>query len=168
MVDRYGERKEYPITGGEVEILEKLTEVVRTEDPDFLTGYNIDNFDLPRMEERSEYIDTESEMDRSTLLGWGRVPMNETETKRGWRKPGRIFPNREQNRTWTIKGRIPLDAWWQARQTLRPQRESLRYVSQLLWPDDEEMQKMDIDASKMDEEWASRPCLLYTSDAADD
>ena len=39
----------------------------------------------------------------------------------------------------------------------RPQRESLRYVSQLLWPDDEEMQKMDIDASKMDEEWASRP-----------
>jgi DNA polymerase I len=157
VVDRYGERKEYPITGGEVDILEKLTEVVRTEDPDFITGYNIDNFDLPRMEERSEYIDTESEMDRSTLLGWGRVPINETETKRGWRKPGRIFPNREQNRTWTIKGRIPLDAWWQARQTLRPQRESLRYVSQLLWPDDEEMQKMDIDASKMDEEWASRP-----------
>ena len=157
VVDRFGERKEYPITGAETEILEKLTEVVRTEDPDFITGYNIDNFDLPRMEERSEYIDTESEMDRSTLLGWGRVPINETETKRGWRKPGRIFPNREQNRTWTIKGRIPLDAWWQARQTLRPQRESLRYVSQLLWPDDEEMQKMDIDASKMDEEWASRP-----------
>ena len=26
-----------------------------------------------------------------------------------------------------------------------------------LLPDDEEMQKMDIDASKMDEEWASRP-----------
>ena len=27
----------------------------------------------------------------------------------------------------------------------------------MLWPDDEEMQKMDIDASKMDEEWAARP-----------
>ena len=105
--------------------MEKLTDIVRTEDPDFITGYNIDNFDLPRMEERSEYVDTESEMDRSALLGWGRVPINEAETKRGWRKPGRIFPNREQNRTWTIKGRIPLDAWWQARQTLRPQRESL-------------------------------------------
>ena len=113
-VDRYGERKDYPITGDEKEILEKLTDVVRTEDPDFITGYNIDNFDLPRMEERSEYVDTESEMDRSALLGWGRVPINEAETKRGWRKPGRIFPNREQNRTWTIKGRIPLDAWWQA------------------------------------------------------
>ena len=157
VVDRAGERREYPIVGAETEILEKLTEVVRSEDPDFITGYNIDNFDLPRMEERSEYIDTESEMDRATLLGWGRVPINQAETKRGWRRPGRIFPNREQNRVWTIKGRIPLDAWWQARQTLRPQRESLRYVSQLLWPDDEEMQKMDIDASKMDEEWAARP-----------
>ncbi|MDP6661596.1 MAG: DNA polymerase domain-containing protein [Candidatus Thalassarchaeaceae archaeon] len=157
VVDRAGERVEYPITGAETEILERLTEIVRSEDPDFITGYNIDNFDLPRMEERSEYIDTESEMSRASLLGWARVPMNDAETKRGWRRPGRIFPNREQNRVWTIRGRIPLDAWWQARQTLRPQRESLRYVSRLLWPDDEEMQKMDIDASKMDEEWAERP-----------
>jgi len=157
VVDRAGERVEYPIKGAETEILERLTEIVRSEDPDFITGYNIDNFDLPRMEERSEYIDTESEMSRASLLGWARVPMNDAETKRGWRRPGRIFPNREQNRVWTIRGRIPLDAWWQARQTLRPQRESLRYVSRLLWPDDEEMQKMDIDASKMDEEWAERP-----------
>ena len=154
VVDRAGDRTEYPITGAETDILEKLTEVVRSEDPDFITGYNIDNFDLPRMEERSEFIDTESELDRASLLGWGRVPVNEAEVKRGWNKPGRVFPSRAQNRVWTIKGRIPLDAWWQARQTLRPQRESLRYVSQLLWPDDEEMQKLDIDASKMDEEWA--------------
>ena len=157
IVDRAGKRTEYPITGAETEILEKLTEVVRSEDPDFITGYNIDNFDLPRMEERSEDISPNSESDRAPLLGWGRVPMSESEIKKGWRKPGRIFPNREQNRTWTIKGRIPLDAWWQARQTLRPQRESLKYVSKLLWPDDEEMHKMDIDASKMDEEWAARP-----------
>ena len=157
VVDRAGERTEYPIVGEENEIMERLTQVVRSEDPDFITGYNIDNFDLPRMEERSEFIDTESEIARASLLGWGRVPLNESEAKKGWRKPGRLFPNREQNRVWTIRGRIPLDAWWQARQTLRPQRESLRYVSRLLWPDDEEMQKMDIDASKMDEEWAARP-----------
>ena len=156
-MDRAGERTEYPIVGEENEIMERLTQVVRSEDPDFITGYNIDNFDLPRMEERSEFIDTESEIARASLLGWGRVPLNESEAKKGWRKPGRLFPNREQNRVWTIRGRIPLDAWWQARQTLRPQRESLRYVSRLLWPDDEEMQKMDIDASKMDEEWAARP-----------
>nr|AIF15158.1 DNA-directed DNA polymerase (DPA, polB1) [uncultured marine group II/III euryarchaeote KM3_69_H04] len=69
----------------------------------------------------------------------------------------RKFPSRQQNRVWRIPGRIPLDAWWQARQTLRPQRESLRYVSNLLWPDDEEMHKLDIDASQMDREWAERP-----------
>jgi len=157
IVDRAGKRTEYPIKGAETDILEKLTEVVRSEDPDFITGYNIDNFDLPRMEERSEGISPNSESDRAPLLGWGRVPMSESEIKKGWRRPGRIFPSREQNRTWTIKGRIPLDAWWQARQTLRPQRESLKYVSKLLWPDDEEMHKMNIDASKMDEEWAARP-----------
>ena len=89
---------------------------------------------------------------RGLLAIWRKMKI-----KMGWRRPGRIFPNREQNRVWTIKGRIPLDAWWQARQTLRPQRESLKYVSKLLWPDDDEMHKMDIDASKMDEEWAARP-----------
>ena len=61
------------------------TEVVRTEDPDFITGYNIDNFDLPRMEERSEDISPSSESDRAPLLGWGRVPMSESEIKKGWR-----------------------------------------------------------------------------------
>ena len=154
VVDRGGKRTEFPITGAETEIMEKMTQVVRSEDPDFITGYNIDNFDLPRLEERSEHISPDSENDRSTLLGWGRVPMTDAEIKRGWRRPGRLFPNREQNRVWTIKGRIPLDAWWQARQTLRPQRESLRYVSNLLWPENEDMQKLDVDASRMDEEWA--------------
>ena len=49
VIDRAGKRTEYPITGEVAEILQKLTEVVRLEDPDFITGYNIDNFDLPRM-----------------------------------------------------------------------------------------------------------------------
>jgi DNA polymerase I len=33
----------------------------------------------------------------------------------------------------------------------------LKFVSRLLFPDDEDMQKIDVDASKMDEEWANRP-----------
>jgi len=43
---------------------------------------------------------------------------------------------------------------------LRPQRETLKFVSRLLFPDDEDMQKMDVDASKMDEEWAARPDVV--------
>lgn len=153
VVDRAGVRSEYEFKGEEREIMEGLTSLVRESDPDFVTGYNIDNFDLPRMEERAEVICPRPKYNRSPLFGWGRVPMNEGESKR-------IFPTRQQNRVWRIPGRIPMDAWWQARQTLRPQRESLRYVSQLLWPDDEEMQKLDVDASKMDEEWASRPDVV--------
>ena len=49
-----------------------------------------------------------------------------------------------------------MDAWWQARQALRPKRETLSFVSNLLFPQDDGKQKMDIDASKMDEEWAER------------
>tara|TARA_B100000131_G_scaffold323238_1_gene380793 strand:- start:315 stop:2960 length:2646 start_codon:yes stop_codon:yes gene_type:complete len=156
VVDRAGVRTEHRFrvddeSLGETDILEGLTNLVRREDPDFITGYNIDNFDLPRIEERADAIAPRAKMDRSTMLGWGRVPMIENEAKQR-----RLFPSRQQNRVWQIAGRIPLDAWWQARQTLRPQRESLRYVSRLLW-DNEDMQKMDIDASKMDEEWEKRP-----------
>jgi DNA polymerase I len=41
--------------------------------------------------------------------------------------------------------------------SLRPKRETLKFVAGMLFPEREELQKMDIDASKMDEEWASRP-----------
>ena len=44
--------------------------------------------------------------------------------------------------------------------TIRPQRETLSYVAKLLFPDDEERHKMDVDASKMDEEWAARPDVV--------
>ena len=66
-------------------------------------------------------------------------------------------PKRPQNRDWRNPGRIPVDACGQARQTLQPQRETLKYVSKLLWPEDEDMHKLDIDASQMDREWAERP-----------
>ena len=146
VVDRGGERTEHTFKGEEGDIMEGLTKLIRSEDPDIITGYNIDNFDLPRMEERAGVLAGRSKM---SLNGWGRVPMLQSEN--------RLFPKRQQNRVWRIHGRIPLDAWWQARQTLRPQRETLRYVSKLLWPEDEDKHKLDIDASQMDREWAERP-----------
>jgi len=150
VIDRGGERSEHTFLGEEGDIMEGLTSLVRSEDPDIITGYNIDNFDLPRMEERADVLAGRSKMEAAALFGWSRVPMLQSENKR-------LFPSRQQNRVWRIPGRIPLDAWWQARQTLRPQRESLSYVSKLLWPDDEDKHKLDIDASQMDREWAERP-----------
>ena len=149
VVDRGGERTEHTFKGEEGDIMEGLTKIIRSEDPDIITGYNIDNFDLPRMEERAGVLAGRSKMEAASLNGWGRVPMLQSEN--------RLFPKRQQNRVWRIPGRIPLDAWWQARQTLRPQRETLRYVSKLLWPEDEDKHKLDIDASQMDREWAERP-----------
>ena len=155
VIDRSGERTIHEFTGSEREIMEGLTRLVRDEDPDFITGYNIDNFDLPRTQERSEE-NSNSFSEQSSMFGWGRVPLTNKEI--GMKKPGRrLFPQRQQNRVWRISGRIPLDAWWQARQTLSPQRESLRYVSNLLWPEQDDKQKLDVDASQMDIEWANRP-----------
>ena len=149
VIDRGGERTEHTFQGEEGDIMEGLTKLIRSEDPDIITGYNIDNFDLPRMEERADVLAGRSRMEAAALYGWGRVPMLQSEN--------RLFPKRQQNRVWRIHGRIPLDAWWQARQTLRPQRETLKYVSKLLWPEDEDKHKLDIDASQMDREWAERP-----------
>ena len=39
----------------------------------------------------------------------------------------------------------------------KPRRETLSFVAALLFPDDEDKHKMDVDASNMDEEWATRP-----------
>ena len=154
VIDRSGDRTTHEFIGSEKEIMEGLTRLVRDEDPDFITGYNIDNFDLPRTLERSEE-NSNSFSEQSSMFGWGRVPLTNKEI--GVKKIGRIFPKRQQNRVWRISGRIPLDAWWQARQTLSPQRESLRYVSNLLWPEQDDKQKLDVDASQMDMEWANRP-----------
>ena len=154
VIDRSGQRTIHEFKGSEKEIMEGLTRLVREEDPDFITGYNIDNFDLPRTQERSEE-NSNSFSEQSSMFGWGRVPLTNKEI--GVKKTGRIFPQRQQNRVWRISGRIPLDAWWQARQTLSPQRESLRYVSNLLWPEQDDKQKLDVDASQMDMEWKNRP-----------
>ena len=154
VIDRSGQRTIHEFKGSEREIMEGLTRLVREEDPDFITGYNIDNFDLPRTQERSEE-NSNSFSEQSSMFGWGRVPLTNKEI--GVKKTGRIFPQRQQNRVWRISGRIPLDAWWQARQTLSPQRESLRYVSNLLWPEQDDKQKLDVDASQMDMEWKNRP-----------
>ena len=45
---RTGHRQTFSFVGEEQSIMEELTLVVRSQDPDIITGYNIDNFDLPR------------------------------------------------------------------------------------------------------------------------
>ena len=153
-----GTRQEFSFEGEETYIMEQLTLVVRGQDPDVITGYNIDNFDLPKLNDRMDVQAKRSDWrKRAALFGWGRVEQSEAENKRT--RTG-LIPRRQSNRAWNVAGRSIVDAWWQARMTLRPQRETLSYVSKLLFPDDEERHKMDVDASKMDQEWADRPDVV--------
>nr|AIF20242.1 DNA-directed DNA polymerase (DPA, polB1) [uncultured marine group II/III euryarchaeote KM3_88_H06] len=149
------ERTDHTFTGSEREIMAGLTALVREEDPDIITGYNIDNFDLPRINTRMADLTGRSDKaGAADAFGWGRVPLLDTEHKR-------LIPQRDGNRrTWRIQGRCVLDAWWQARMVLRPKRETLKFVCQLLWPEREDLQKMDVDASQMDREWAERPDVV--------
>jgi DNA polymerase I len=150
-----GTRQSYSFKGKESSIMENLTLIVRSMDPDIITGYNIDNFDLPRMYDRMQ-AQTKSKQWRkkAQLFGWGRVEQSESESKRN--RSG-LFPRRQSTRAWNVAGRSVVDAWWQARMALRPQRETLSFISNLLFPEDKEKHKMDVDASKMDMEWANRP-----------
>ena len=153
-LDSLGQRKEMPeeytFIGSEIEIMKGMTDLIRRKDPDIITGYNIDNFDLPRLEERLNHlVKKEDKITREKLFGWSRASN---------KRPGDKVPKKRFNsRKWEIIGRCFVDAWWEARMALRPKRETLSYVSQLLFPEREDLRKLEIDASKMDEEWEKRP-----------
>tara|TARA_B100000035_G_scaffold149946_1_gene127786 strand:+ start:6098 stop:8680 length:2583 start_codon:yes stop_codon:yes gene_type:complete len=150
-----GQREVFSYRGTEQEILEGLTNTVQTTDPDIITGYNIDNFDLPRLADRTAVLRRGRGWEGTkSLFGWGRAPPLESELKR---QRDALVPKRQSNRAWNLSGRVVMDAWWQARQALKPRRETLSFVATLLFPDDEEKHKMDVDASNMDHEWATRP-----------
>jgi DNA polymerase I len=157
-LDTSGQRKkvseDYTFVGTEIEIMKGMTDLIRNKDPDIITGYNIDNFDIPRLEERLNYLTKkEDKRAREVLFGWSRAPFTNSKTKPKDRVPKKKFNSKK----WVIMGRCFVDAWWQARMILRPKRETLSYVSQLLFPEREDLRKLEIDASKMDEEWKNRP-----------
>ena len=148
------QRQHRVFVGSEEAIMKEMTSYILEHDPDIVTGYNIDNFDLPRIQDRVKHHLRKDDWEgKIEMFGWGRCPHDQQEVNR--QRDG-VIPRRRSNRSWTVAGRIFMDAWWQARQALRPKRETLSFVSNLLFPQDDGKQKMDIDASKMDEEWAER------------
>ena len=153
-LDTLGQRRkqpeEYTFVGTEIEIMKGMTDLIRDKDPDIITGYNIDNFDIPRLEERLNYLTRkEDKKYRDDLFGWSRADN---------KIPRDRIPKKKFNsKKWEIIGRCFVDAWWQARMILKPKRETLSYVSQLLFPEREDLRKLEIDASKMDDEWENRP-----------
>ncbi|MCL2148118.1 MAG: DNA polymerase II [Methanomassiliicoccaceae archaeon] len=117
-----------PITGGEEQIITRFGELIRKEDPDVITGYNIDNYDIRKISERAQANRMKD------ALPWGR-DMGQ--------------PRVVNERFWRLKGRIIVDAWWAAKRELRPKQETLNAVSMQVLGES----KMDVDPKRMDEEW---------------
>ncbi|MDR0778408.1 MAG: DNA polymerase II [Methanomassiliicoccaceae archaeon] len=120
-----------PIYGNEKEIIEKFSEHILKEDPDVISGYNIDNYDIKMITDRAK-------KNRISEVRWGR---------------DRGQPRVVSEKFWRLKGRLVIDAWWAVRRELRPKQETLNAVSLQLLGE----QKMDVDPKKMDQEWKDDP-----------
>lgn len=119
-----------PIYGPEKEIIARFSKLIEEIDPDIITGYNIDNYDIRKIVERAQANKMKD------ALPWGR--------DRGQPK---IF----SERFWRVKGRLIVDAWWAAKRELRPKQETLNAVSLLVLGEE----KLDVDPKHMDQEWVN-------------
>jgi len=117
-----------PLVGSEKDIITKFGELIRKEDPDIITGYNIDNYDIRKIMERALANKMKDAMPWGRDLGQPRVV---------------------NDRFWRLKGRIVVDAWWAVKRELRPKQETLNAVSLQILGES----KLDVDPKKMDDEW---------------
>ena len=117
------------VSGKEKELLQNFVKLVCAEDPDVLTGYNIDGYDLPMIQER---------MARNGV---------EFNIGRDFRRPNRV-----NNQYWRLHGRVISDTWWNVKKILHPKHETLNYVAMELLGEG----KDNINRLKIEEEWSNR------------
>jgi len=110
----------------EREIITKLLALIREEDPDVITGYNIDGYDIPLLQRRAKVNGVEFALARD------------------WESPTRVM-----ERAWRAHGRVVVDAWWAVKKELKPKQETLNAVSMELLGES----KMDVEAHRIREEW---------------
>ncbi len=125
-----GMRNGPSLVGDEKKIINGFAELIRTEDPDVITGYNIDNYDIRKIMDRSKA------QKMKDALPWGRDGSQ---------------PRLISDRFWRVKGRLVCDAWWAVKKQLRPKQETLNAVSLMLLGE----QKLDVDPKYMDSEWTN-------------
>jgi len=130
-LEKEGRRETRIMEGTEKELIKEFQNYVLEKDPDVLTGYNINGYDLPKLQERAEENSIED-------INLGR-------DKGKLRKKGQRY--------WSVTGRIIADAWWSVKSELNLKRETLNHVAEELLG----QEKDDVDSSKIDEEWRSDP-----------
>src|SRR5947207_3990791 len=122
-----GEIKTRILTGNEKEIIERFVKLIWELDPDIISGYNIDGYDLPVL------------VERSARHGMQRLQLA--------RDHSSFFHLGE--RFWRLDGRILTDVWWAVRAEMRPKQETLDYVAKHLLG----VGKHELQRRKIDEEW---------------
>src|SRR5439155_940711 len=122
-----GEIKTRILTGNEKEIIERFVKLIDELDPDVISGYNIDGYDLPVLIERA----AKHGMQRLSLA----------------RDHSTFFHLGE--RFWRLDGRILTDVWWAVRAEMRPKQETLDYVAKHLLGEG----KHELQRRRIDEEW---------------
>ena len=121
---------EETLHGDEETLLKNFVKAINNHDPDIITGYNIDGYDLPLLVERCDVYGIEMRIGRD----------------------GSKLEQRMQ-RFWQAQGRVIADAWWNVKREVRPRQESLNAVAKELLG----REKHDVNPKKMDEEWANNP-----------
>ena len=124
-----GEITEGALTGTEPEMLEDFNKLVQREDPDIITGYNIDGYDMPLLEERMKFNKVRFSIGRDY-----------------------ISPRRIMDQYWRLHGRVIDDTWWEVRKVLHPKHETLNYVSNMLLNEGKE----DVNRLDIENEWKNR------------
>ncbi len=116
------------LSENEGEMIRNLVELVAKTDPDVITGYNIEGYDLPFIAARGGRY--------GHPLAIGR---DRSEAREGG--SGGYYQR--------VKGRVVADAWKAVKREVRPKKETLGYVSQLLIGET----KHDVDSRKMNQLW---------------
>lgn len=115
------------IASDEKSMLKEFFSLIKETDPDVITGYNIDGYDIPLILERAKHHRLEP-VDIGRDMGQ---------------------PNQVADRFWRLHGRIIADAWWNAKRELRPKQETLGAVAELLLGESKE----DVNPIMIDQEW---------------
>jgi len=116
------------LSGSEREIIRGFIDIVQKLDPDVITGYNIDGYDLPVLEARGR------------MCGIVGLPLS---------RDGQTISNIGE-RFWRTHGRIIADAWWSVKLELHPKQETLDAVAKWLLGEG----KHDVDRRNIEQEWA--------------
>ena len=127
-ISQDGEMTHESLVGDEPSMIRDFLELIREQDPDVITGYNIDGYDIPLILERAQHHKIKD-------LG---IARDGSELRS------------VSNRFWRCNGRIIADAWWNAKMELRPKQETLNAVASLVLGE----KKMDVNPAMIDQEWA--------------